>query len=633
MKNKKLDILFIGVIICSVFISSVILEALSYTESTYNNASIIANNYFTSLNDNGVYLTSGPDTCALNSGRIHCSGETDTSLISKIEFEIVGGKYLLDPTAYPYWLGDTSGDNAYEGTIKGVKTKSKTENSGVKPAVYIKENITLSGSGTWEVPFILEGPLIIQKYILTVDYDGGESNQIFAPNNEYEEGYPIPLQIPTKSNCTFTNWTLTGEGVLSSNGTQFTMGNTNATLKANYDCSYVLTMDLNGGTGTNKSGNYKEGAKVSLSNPTKNNCSSAANCSCTFKNWTLTGGGTLNSAGTEYIMGASSATLTANYNCSYLFPYVSKQRNTGPAGTETPSYTFNVTSTAKYKIELWGARGGMYGGSYIYGGAYTSGEIELSAGDILYIYVGGRGCDTWDDTGCANSYSNACSISEYFLLGGFNGGGNGHWAGCGLEWGGGHPGGGGATDIRFGNTSLDSRIMVAAGAGGANASSLSAAGGGLTNNDAGAFQTSGNAKGAGQQGDGGAYNCCYWWGRYPSPGSGGGYWGSYRNARGGSSYISGHTGCIAVNSSGSSICSENKVAAASYVGTTDRTCSIHYSGKEFINGTTLMIDGAGYNWTNKRGAQTQMPNTTGGKYTAGTGHNENGYAKITQLDT
>jgi hypothetical protein len=64
-------------------------------------------------------------------------------------------------------------------------------------------------------------------------------------------------------------------------------------------------------------------------------------------------------------------------------------------------------------------------------------------------------------------------------------------------------------------------------------------------------------------------------------------------------------------------------------GTSDNTCSIHYSGKVFTN--TVMIDGAGYAWTNTKGEQQAMPNPTGGFYELGQGHIGNGFARITYL--
>ncbi len=84
---------------------------------------------------------------------------------------------------------------------------------------------------------------------------------------------------------------------------------------------------------------------------------------------------------------------------------------------------------------------------------------------------------------------------------------------------------------------------------------------------------------------------------------------------GGSSFISGHNGCdaIAENSTSSSIIHTGQPN--------------HYSGLVFVD--TVMVDGAGYNWTNVKGEQTGMPTHDGnGTMTGNTG---NVYAKITYL--
>ena len=95
----------------------------------------------------------------------------------------------------------------------------------------------------------------------------------------------------------------------------------------------------------------------------------------------------------------------------------------------------------------------------------------------------------------------------------------------------------------------------------------------------------------------------------------------------GSSFISGHAGSVAIESAASLIprLDSNGIRCAD--GTTDIVCSYHYSNKIFTN--TVMIDGAGYNWTTVKGDQKPMPNPTGGYYALGQGHTGNGYAKIT----
>jgi hypothetical protein len=117
-------------------------------------------------------------------------------------------------------------------------------------------------------------------------------------------------------------------------------------------------------------------------------------------------------------------------------------------------------------------------------------------------------------------------------------------------------------------------------------------------------------------------------------GGGGGYYGGYSGSinaangtsggSGGSSYASGHTGCVAITS----VDDQNPKTDCT-TGTSDNSCSVHYSRKVFTN--TVMIDGAGYAWTNIESALTPMPDPAGGNYASGAGHRGNGVARITLL--
>lgn len=114
------------------------------------------------------------------------------------------------------------------------------------------------------------------------------------------------------------------------------------------------------------------------------------------------------------------------------------------------NYTGSVQSkTLKpgtYTLECWGGQGGTYS-SYIGGyGGYSKGTITLAKTTTVYVSVGGAG-------------------SSSSTTAGFNGGGTGISSGR---------GGGGATDVRIGQNSLYSRVIVAGGGGGA----------GVTNADA-----------------------------------------------------------------------------------------------------------------------------------------------------
>lgn len=156
---------------------------------------------------------------------------------------------------------------------------------------------------------------------------------------------------------------------------------------------------------------------------------------------------------------------SANYNGSVMnFDY------TGSVQTVT-------LAPGTYKLECWGGQGGSYN-SYIGGyGGYSKGTITLTKTTTVYVSVGGAG----------SSSSTAA---------GFNGGGTGISSGR---------GGGGATDVRIGQNSLYSRVIVAGGGGGAGVTSANAnpcgcgggeyGGDGYYNNTTGSYTTGQNRSG------------------------------------------------------------------------------------------------------------------------------------------
>ena len=84
------------------------------------------------------------------------------------------------------------------------------------------------------------------------------------------------------------------------------------------------------------------------------------------------------------------------------------------------------------QMECWGGDG--FGPEGL--GGYIKGELSVTPGETLYIYVGGQGTET---------------------TGGFNGGGGSNT---------GYGAGGGASDVRQGGNTLNDRIIVAGGGGG-----------------------------------------------------------------------------------------------------------------------------------------------------------------------
>ncbi len=205
-------------------------------------------------------------------------------------------------------------------------------------------------------------------------------------------------------------------------------------------------------------------------------------------------------------------------------------------GSQTFSYTGSVQEfpippcVDKLTIEAWGAQGGNASIGVVFGGkgGYVKGTLAVTPGETLRVHVGGQGTVT---------------------TGGWNGGGNGGAKGsC---------GGGGASDVRYGGTTLTHRVAVGAGGGGAawesawsggwgvnNGACNGGAGGGLTGNKGGYWQSDCQGGDGGTQASGGVVGGALGLGGNAEPGdgdTGGGGGGWYGGGGGGA--CTGHNGC------------------------------------------------------------------------------------------
>jgi hypothetical protein len=239
------------------------------------------------------------------------------------------------------------------------------------------------------------------------------------------------------------------------------------------------------------------------------------------------------------------AAVCSGANCTVTFPYTGEY------------YLWVAPATGTYTFEVWGAQGGnaAYGASVTtYGGkgGYATGSISLTAGQNVYVYVGGQG-------------EGGGTATQNKLNGGFNGGGFGYNGSDSINRGG---GGGGATDIRTTSNALSNRVIVGGGgAGGAYyptyGTNYPGVGGGAAGGDGavtnynspqyqgkGGTQSAGGAGGnngsvgtAGQLGLGGDAGHAY---GFSEAGGGGGYWGGGASGTGmagggGSGYVGGVT--------------------------------------------------------------------------------------------
>lgn len=437
--------------------------------------------------------------------------------------------------------------------------------------------------------------------IVTITYNanGGEG-QMEATEVKKGDSINIASNTFTKSGYIFDKWNTKADRT----GTEY---ENNGTITANYDIELYaqwkletlkITFDVNGGSNlTISSWDVEKGQAYS----TKGDFPTATPPS----GKTLIGWYTESSGGTRVTKNnipTANTTLYAQYETTI--------NNFSYTGVAQKYITPNANVT--YRMECWGAGGCYYNdanGQKVADqplGGYVAGDITVGS-KTFHIYVGQcyyNGGNTFNGCYAPSKYDNA------------RGGA-----------------GSGATDIRLedGNwdnaTSLNSRILVAGGTG----SRTSAAGGlqGYTG-----YKNSGTAGTGGTQTSGASFGI----GGTPSPGfstdwaggGGGGYYGGTAGydwdmtayGGGGSSYISGHTGCVAITSS-----TDRSAKGGATTGTTNIEYSKHYSGLFFTN--TLMIDGNGFEWTNIKSSLKEMPNPLGGNYDAGIGHIGDGYARIT----
>jgi len=199
------------------------------------------------------------------------------------------------------------------------------------------------------------------------------------------------------------------------------------------------------------------------------------------------------------------------------------------SGSQTFSYTgaqqtFTVTSgVSTITIKAWGAQGyGTAGLNNVSGaggkGGYVTGNLSVTSGQVLKVYVGQQGQGSGHNGGS----------------GGWNGGGTGY------QYGG---AGGGASDVRTSSYALANRVIVAAGGGGGAHGSLGSPGGygGGNVGGSGTNRSSFTAGTGGTQSQGGSKGYTYGSGQDGSLGQGG-TGGSYHNAGGGGGYYGGGAG-------------------------------------------------------------------------------------------
>ena len=307
------------------------LENNKFTFGT-SNATIEANYGVNSNNTTLALISKAGHTCKWNtksdgSGTSYSSGYANYSANSNITLYAICSansyKVLLDnqgaTTAGTSSVSVTYGKNISNITVPAKEYKvtlvydsTKTEEKKVKltfGGYYSETNgkgiqyINASGSGV-------------------KSYDKAKDTTLYAKWNSAS----ITLPTPSKTGYTFDGWYTQSSGGTKVSNTYTPAGN--VTLYAHWtNVNYTLTINPNGGIWNNTTSNSTKtgttNSKLSIANPTPkgytvsfnsnggNNVNSITS-QRTFKNWSLSGPGSM--SGTTYTFGSGNATLTANYN-------------------------------------------------------------------------------------------------------------------------------------------------------------------------------------------------------------------------------------------------------------------------------------------------------------------------------
>ena len=273
-----------------------------------------------------------PDNYILSTDKFACTNTSCTSssyskvgLISTSEYEMLGGinSYLASSESY-FALDNGTIKNITSGGIEETSTTS-----GLRPAVYLQDYVTVTGSGTVSDPFKLKMP----EYAVVLNVVHGTatlpSKMITRGENATYEitpntGYKLVLSSNTCSNGTLSGNTFTISNVTSAQTCTITLTPE----------SYTLTLDANGGSvsTTSKTVTY-DSTYGDLPTPTRTGY--------TFNGWYTASTGGTKIESTTQVKTASNHTLYAHWT-------INKYTLTLTKGTGVSTIYYKINGATSY---------------------------------------------------------------------------------------------------------------------------------------------------------------------------------------------------------------------------------------------------------------------------------------------
>lgn len=276
-----------------------------------------------------------PDNYILATDKFACINTSCTSssyskvgLISTSEYEMLGGinSYLASSESY-FALDNGTIKNITSGGIEETSTTS-----GLRPAVYLQDYVTVTGSGTVSDPFKLKMP----EYAVVLNVVNGSaalpSKMITRGENATYEitpntGYKLVLSSNTCSKGTLSGNTFTISNVTSAQTCTITLTPE----------SYTLTLDANGGSvsTTSKTVTY-DSTYGDLPTPTRTGY--------TFNGWYTASTGGTKIESTTQVKTASNHISYAHWT-PIIYTITLNNQSATSAGTATAYYQYNTTKT------------------------------------------------------------------------------------------------------------------------------------------------------------------------------------------------------------------------------------------------------------------------------------------------
>ena len=240
---KKMLLFIIILIPCILFADSINFEDVKIESDKYilkyqnNNKYILDTNVF-GFNESGFYI----DEDFSKSG-----------LLNFFEYNVIGGKnsYLNDGLNYYTMSYNDDMSQVYEvcAINDGYRYISLSESSGTRYTNFIKPKVKVSGSGSYNNPWVFLLSAYSVSYNLNYDNVG-----ITKVDDVYEGDEYSLMESPIREGYVFSNWNLmaNGNGDSYSEGANFNV-KTDTIFYAIWTKKHLVKYDLNGGSGSTSS--------------------------------------------------------------------------------------------------------------------------------------------------------------------------------------------------------------------------------------------------------------------------------------------------------------------------------------------------------------------------------------------